>query len=58
VTLVASWLAQGITEARAELDGTAIREAAQRAITLWPEEPGQESGASWSTTTIAAESPD
>jgi hypothetical protein len=58
VTLVASWLAQGVAEARAELDGTAIREAAERAITLWPEEPGSAPGASWTTSTITATSPD
>jgi hypothetical protein len=38
VTLVVSWLVYGIAEAWAELDGAAIRQAAQRAITLWPEE--------------------
>jgi hypothetical protein len=31
VTLVASWLAHGVAETRAELDGTAIREASRRA---------------------------
>jgi len=44
VTLVVSWLARGITEARADVDGAAIRQAARRAITLWPEEPEPESG--------------
>ena len=39
VTLLASWLEQGVTETRAELDGAAIRDAAGRAVTLWPEEP-------------------
>jgi hypothetical protein len=39
VTLVASWLAYGVAETRAELDGTAIREAAGRAVILWPEDP-------------------
>jgi hypothetical protein len=37
VTLVASWPRQGITEARAELDGAAIGQAAQRAVILWPD---------------------
>ena len=40
VTLVVSWLEHGIAEARAELDGEAISEAARRAVTLWPDEPG------------------
>jgi hypothetical protein len=40
VTLVVSWLKHGIAEVRAELDGTAIGEAAQRSVTLWPDEPG------------------
>ena len=54
VTLVVSWLEQSIAEARAELDGTAIRAAAQRAVTLWPEEPASESAVSWTTSTITA----
>jgi hypothetical protein len=37
---VVSWLEHGIAEARAELDGEAISEAARRAVTLWPDEPG------------------
>jgi hypothetical protein len=47
VTLVASWLEHGVTETRAELDGAAIREAAARAVTLWPDEPDDEQGGSW-----------
>jgi len=39
VTLVVSWLEHGIAEVRAELDGTAIGEAAQRSVTLWPDDP-------------------
>ncbi len=35
-----SWLEHGIAEARAELDGEAISEAARRAVTLWLDEPG------------------
>lgn len=54
VTLVVSWPAQGIEEARAELDGAAISAAAQRAVTLWPEEPAPESAAGWITSTITA----
>ncbi len=30
----------GVAETRTELDAAAIREAAQRAVILWPEEPG------------------
>lgn len=44
VTLVASWVEHGIAESRAELDGAAIRAAAGRAVTLWPEEPASEPG--------------
>jgi hypothetical protein len=58
VTLVVSWLQHGITEARAELDGTAIGEAAQRAVTLWPDEPEPQSSTSWTTSTITAGEPD
>jgi hypothetical protein len=52
VTLVASWLEHGVTEARAELDGTAIRAAARHAVPLWPDEPDLEGGRSWRTGTI------
>jgi len=52
VTLVASWLEYGVPETRAELDGAAIREAAEQAVSLWPEEPGTESGSSWRRSTI------
>jgi hypothetical protein len=54
VTLVASWLAYGVTETRAELDGNAIRAAAARTITLWPDDPDAEPGISWQTSTITA----
>ncbi len=47
VTLVASWVEHGIAESRAELDGAAIRAAAARAMTLWPEEPESEPGGAW-----------
>jgi hypothetical protein len=43
-----SWLEHGITEARTEarteLDGAAIGEAALRAVTLWPGEPANSIG--------------
>jgi hypothetical protein len=52
VTLVAPWLEHGIAESRAELDGAAIRAAAERAVTLWPEEPESERRESWRTQTF------
>jgi hypothetical protein len=56
VTFVASWLECGVPETRAELDGAAIREAARRAVTLWPEteDPDREPGPAWSSRTITA----
>jgi hypothetical protein len=42
VTFVASWLLYGVPETRAELDGSAIREAAARAVILWPDGPDNE----------------
>ena len=39
VALVVSWSEQGIAETRADLDGAAIGQAAQRAVILWPDEP-------------------
>jgi hypothetical protein len=39
VTFVVSWPRHDVAETRVELDGTAIREAAGRAVSLWPEEP-------------------
>lgn len=38
VTLVGSWPDVGVDEQRGELDGTAIRAAAARAVELWPED--------------------
>jgi hypothetical protein len=58
VTLVASWLAHGIAEVRAELDGTAIRQAARQAVILWPDEPEAEPGALGRSQTITAHRPD
>jgi hypothetical protein len=54
VILVASWRKHGIAESRAELDGTAIRAAALRAVTLWPQEPQFEPGGSWRSQQITA----
>ena len=39
VTFIASWLLYGAGEQRAELDRSAIQKAAERAVTLWPEDP-------------------
>jgi hypothetical protein len=39
VTFVVSWPRYNVAETRVEFDGTAIREAAGRAVSLWPEEP-------------------
>lgn len=58
VTLFGSWVQHGIPESRAVLDGTAIRSAAGRAVTLWPEEPESEPGGTWSSQTITAGQPD
>ncbi len=54
VTFVASWPRYGVTETRAEVDGAAIREAAGRAVILWPEEPEFEPGTAWSSHTTTA----
>ena len=55
VTFVASWPEYGVAETRAEMDGAAIRAAAERAVVLWPEEPEFEPGGSaWSSGTITA----
>lgn len=54
VTFVASWPRHGVTETRAEVDGAVIREAAGRAVILWPEEPEFEPGTAWSSHTMTA----
>jgi hypothetical protein len=56
VTFVASWLKYGVGETRAQLDGAAILEAAQRATVLWPQEPEYEPSAyyGWSSQSITA----
>jgi hypothetical protein len=51
VTFVASWPKHGVAETRVELDGAAIRAAAQRAVTLWPEEPELDAGSASSRRT-------
>jgi hypothetical protein len=58
VTLVASWLKYGVAETSAELDGDAIREAAERAVILWPDEPDMESDGGWTTSTMTAHASD
>jgi hypothetical protein len=58
VTLVGSWVEHGIAESRAELDGAAIRAAARRAVTLWPEEPESEPGGAWRSRRITGDKPD
>jgi hypothetical protein len=58
VTFVASWLRHGVAETRVELDGAAIREAARRAVILWPEEPESEPGSAWRSQTVTTGEPD
>jgi hypothetical protein len=57
VTFVASWPMHGVAETRAEMDGAAIREAAQRAVILWPEEPETVPGDAyaWRTQTVTSD---
>ena len=47
-----------MAETRAELDGDAIREAAERAVILWPDEPDLESDGGWTTSTMTAHTSD
>jgi len=60
VTFVAAWRQYGAAEARAELNGAAIRAAAARAVILWPEEPQISAGGGpvWSSQTITAHKAD
>jgi hypothetical protein len=60
VTFVVSWVEHGVAEARAELDGAAIGEAARRAVILWPEEPEFEPGDdyAWGSGVVIAGEPD
>jgi hypothetical protein len=39
LAFVCAWPGRGITSARVEVDGAAIREAADAAVTLWPDDP-------------------
>jgi hypothetical protein len=57
VTLIASWLEHDVTETRVGLHGAAVRAAAARAISLWPDEPDTEPGAAWTSSTITAVKP-
>jgi hypothetical protein len=52
VTFVASWLEHGVAETYAELDSAAVREAAARAVALWPEGPEWDPGAAWTSATF------
>jgi hypothetical protein len=58
VTVIASWLAYGITETQTELDGNAIRAAADRAVELWPDEPDVESAHGERRSIITASKPE
>jgi hypothetical protein len=60
VTFVVSWLRHGVGETRADLDGAAIREAARRAVVLWPEEPefGLGGAYGWRSNRVTAGEPD
>jgi hypothetical protein len=58
VTFVTSWLKYGVAESRADIDGTAIREAARHAVILWPDEPEFEPGAAWTSQTLTLSGPD
>ena len=40
LAFVCEWSGRGVGLSRAEIDGEVIREAAGRAVTLWPERPG------------------
>jgi len=57
VAFVASWLAHAVTETRAQVQGSAIRAAASRAIELWPDDPDYEPGGGWTSSTITAAEP-
>jgi hypothetical protein len=58
VIFVAAWAEYGAAEIRAELDGTAIRAASARAVTLWPDDPDIEPGPRWNSATMSAYTPD
>lgn len=55
MTFVAAWPKYAVAETHAQLDGSAIRAASGRAITLWPEESEiGASGAGWTSHTLTA----
>jgi hypothetical protein len=54
VRLVADWPALGVAETHVELDGTAIRAAAARAVVLWPEPKISHGLPSWGSSSIVA----
>ena len=54
VIFVAAWPEYAAAEAQAELEGGAIRAAATRAVTLWPEEEFKTPGPSVSSVTFTA----
>jgi hypothetical protein len=58
VTVIASWLEVGVTEQRAELDGTAIRAAGGRAVRLWAENEFLDDGPSHHIGTLVIEADD
>lgn len=58
VTFVVSWLAKGVAEARAQVDGAAIRAATDRAIEVWPDDPDAEPATASTTGTVIATAPD
>lgn len=58
VTFVAAWLLYGVAETRVELDGSAIRAAAARAVILWPEQPESEPGNAWTAGAVTVGHPD
>jgi len=57
VAFVAAWLEFGVPEVTAEIDAAAIQAAAERAVVLWPEQPGDESCGAWNSETITAHRP-
>jgi hypothetical protein len=39
LAFICAWPGRGIGASRVEVDGAAIREAADAAVTLWPDDP-------------------
>jgi hypothetical protein len=52
VAFVAEWPLEEIDLVRAELDSAVIREAAARAVTLWPTDDPRPPGAAWTQSTM------